>query len=158
MRCTATIAIATICILGYGCGLKNSNKAAKPAKQVEIYSPITPELFEEVDINKDGVLDPAEAAIASKVVEAQQTVFAPHITAFIAIAAAVIISTVVCMWISGFRGRPKDLDGKDPDDSDDSTIERFLGWGRKGGLTKTSKDPKPSDDHMTGEDEKDKFG
>ena len=117
----------------------------KPAEQQKNISPaVNEQTFEEADINKDGKLDKAEASLANRIDESQDTSWPPHLSAFLAIVASVVGATVVCMVISGFRGKPKEgeeddtgnpgfgnffglVKGKEEDLSEDSVEDDFMG-------------------------------
>jgi len=95
-----------------------------PAQHKENISPaITEQTFEEADLNKDGVLDKNETAIATKIEQSRESKWSPHLIAFIAIVLSVLGVTVVCMVISGFRGKPREGE----DDSNNPGFGNFFG-------------------------------
>jgi hypothetical protein len=97
----------------------------EPAEQQKNISPaIAEQTFEEADINKDGKLDRAETSLANRIDESQDTSWPPHLTAFIAIIVCVVGATVVCMVISGFRGKPK---VGEEDETDNPGFGNFFG-------------------------------
>ena len=113
----------------------------KPAEQQKNISPaINEQTFEEADLDKDGKLDKDEASLANKIDESQDTSWPPHLSAFLAIVASVVGATVVCMVISGFRGKPKE--GEEEDDTDNPGFGNFFG------LIKEKKEESAEEDFM----------
>jgi hypothetical protein len=112
LRCTLLMLMCGVLYLS-SCITSNPFLNKKPpAEHKENLSPaITEQTFEEADINKDGKLDKAETSLANRIDESQDTSWPPHLTAFIAIIVSAVGATVVCMVISGFRGKPKGVGG-----------------------------------------------